>query len=402
MRLLEILPPVFLTLAAGSAAWAKSESAYRGSAAAQTAAKSGKKVVAEIAADLDGDYTDEICVVEESRDRKMRLLVMHQEGEGDEARFTTLYASKPRPATRLARFEAMQVLATRPVELVTVFEDATPDERAQHLTILGRTAKGVGELLVQSFYLPREEDPALVSLGDASARYALIDLDGTREGETDLEVVWYAEPQVLVLNGAEGPVRAVIGVYKDVYRFDEPSGAFEKAGARVLEDFAPARTAWTVEASDQLPKIWGTAQAFWGADDNLATSWSVTGGDAGVGAWIKVGFKKDETVSLVRVVPGCARSAEEWERNDKVRGFRIDLGSGARFEIDRTKLDALPQAVLAVGEFPLEGGFGAQTLLLLRDRASTGWARLTITSLDAKRGGKGVDREACISEISFH
>jgi hypothetical protein len=164
----------------------------------------------------------------------------------------------------------------------------------------------------------------------------------------------------------------------------------------------PARAISDVEASSQVAKIWGTAQAFWAADDDLATSWNVASKSA-VGQTLTVKLKSSAPIHMVRLVPGCGNSAEEWNRHDRIQSFRVLLGSGLRFEIDRKKLDQLPAGVKAVGEFPLEEGFGAQILVFLEDPQELPWAKLEITKVErAATAKKQAATEVCLSEISFH
>lgn len=106
---------------------------------------------------------------------------------------------------------------------------------------------------------------------------------------------------------------------------------------------------------------------------------------------------------MVRVVPGCGGSEVDWRRHQRISKFRVVLGSGQRFEVDRTALDELPAGVEAMGEFPLEEGFGAQVLIALKRPASTPWIRFEILGLEKPelRKGERVE-EACLSEVSFH
>lgn len=386
---------------------------YTGSPAEQEAKAKGTTLVRELDVDVDGDGVREIVVVERSADRTLRVRVLRPGGDEDEPVFQVLASSTPRKADRLLRLEARELSGERGTEVVAVLEESAPDELVQHVRILGRTPGGVGELFAQSFYTPRSgaPDARTVELGDATPRFALRELASGDGPRARAELAWVRGPQVLALPIGKEPASVVIGAYEQVYRFEAGKGVFVADPTASVVDFAPARVPYTVEASEQVPKIWGTAQAFWGADGDLATAWTVAGAKGGVGATLGLTLRTPEEVQLLRIVPGCAGSAEAWASHDRVRAFSVELSSGVRFELDRASWAKstdveLPRVVRAVGDFPLlgEGGaeVGRQLLVLLRERAPIRTARLSITQVEPGKPPRGAAREACVAELSLH
>lgn len=387
---------------------------YTGSEAEGEAKSKGTAVVRELEADLDGDGTREIVVVERSADKTMRLRALRVGGDEDEPVFEQLAASTPRKADRLLRLEARELTGERGAEVIAVLEESSPDDIVQHVRILGRTPGGVGELFAQSFYTPRPApaDPRTVTLGDATPRFAIRELAATDGPHARAEIAWVRGPQVLQLGIGKEPASVVIGAYEQVYRFQSGKGVFAADAAASVVDFAAPKPPYVVEASAQVPKIWGTAQAFWGADGDLATAWTAGGPKLGVGESMALSFRTPEEVQLLRIVPGCAGSAADWASHDRVRAFSVELSSGVRFELDRASWAKdpaaveLPRPVRAVGDYPIlgEGGVevGRQILVLLREKAAIRSARIAVTQVEAGKPAKGKAREVCIAEVSLH
>lgn len=378
---------------------------YRGTPAHEAAVSAGREVVAELTVDVDGDFADEVAVVERDAKGRMRLVVFEVAGTADERVFTQLLGTESRAAERLVRFEARQLVGHRAPEIIAVFEERTPDEAVQHVRIVGLTDGGVRQMFAHTFYLSRSlVAPSVMVFGDATPRFDIEDIDPVSE-DSAAEIVWIREPQILELNDGPQPQRVVIGAYKTVFRYAEDKALFLASEEVAVEDFAPAKVEWEVEASRQRPKIWGTAQAFWATDGDLDTSWSIAGGNAAVGATLTVRFRVEEPVALARLVPGCARNADTWESHDRIEAFQLELSTGKRFEVDLARLETLEAGVAGAGVFPVEDGdrAGQQVLLLLAERQMVRWARITVlrvarsTAPKKRRVG-----EACLSELSFH
>ncbi|MCA9555282.1 MAG: hypothetical protein KC933_34940, partial [Myxococcales bacterium] len=347
------------------------------------------------------DGTRETAVVERIGGGRLVARVLRFEGDPEEGRFTEVVAGTPKKAKRVARFEARPMVGGPSPELVVVLEDPSPDEVAVSVRVIGATDAGLQELFADTFLVPpkAEAEGPEITFGDASPHVVFADVRG---GDGQEEVVWYSGPQTLVLPGKDGPVRFVIGAYRSVFAFVPEKGRFERVAQGEVEDFAAAKAVSEVKASAQVPKIWGTSQPFWGADGDLETSWNVPAKEA-KGQTLTVRLKGSPEVRMVRVVPGCGGSEVDWRRHQRISKFRVVLGSGQRFEVDRTALDELPAGVEAMGEFPLEEGFGAQVLIALKRPASTPWIRFEILGLEKPelRKGERVE-EACLSEVSFH
>ncbi|MCK6548460.1 discoidin domain-containing protein [Myxococcota bacterium] len=386
----------------------KRRAVYEGSVTEAAARAKGHQVLRELAVDLDGDGTAEAAIAEKLPDGKLRATVLARDADYDDDEveaWKVLATTSARSARRVARLEAKQVAGRVAPELVAIFEDPSPDESVLHVRILSATSKGLREIFAQTFFAPREEarDPSVVAFGDAAPGLSIVDLDDDEGG--DLEIVWMREAQRLTLPGASGPVTFVIGAYRTVYRFDRASESYAVAAEKERLDFLPSKPPSEVVASSQLAKVWGTAQAFWATDDDLDTSWSVAAPKGAKGQSLTAKFANSTDVSMIRIVPGCGDDADAWNARYGVRALKISLSSGKRIELDRAKLkDAAPPAgVRALGEFPLDGGYGAQLLVFLAERESVKWIKVELAELDAPTVPKKqrVD-EACISEISFH
>jgi hypothetical protein len=407
-------------LAPSAASAAKGAPTYAGSAAEKARAAEGWKLVRELPVDLTGDKVAERVVVERAKDGKMIVRALVTRGEADELAFEELYASAPLRADRLAKLEARELTGDRVKEVVVSLEEGSPDDLLQRVLILGQRQDGIGELFSQSFSLPKDDaiEGGAVALGDASPRFAIRDLPSEDGAPTRAELAWVRGPQTLTLGLGGKRANVVIGAYETLYTFDGARRAFVAGEAQRVVDFIPARKPYEVEASSQVSKVWGTAQAFWATDGNLETAWSVSTKARGEGEWLEVRFKQPVEVSLVRMVPGCTRDEDTWRQGNRLVAFDVELSNGQRASIDRAKLDALPRSLEGAGEFPLAsgegGGFGAQLILLFKERAPVRWARVKLTRVEpaapaapagkraVPKAPKGVDTETCISELSFH
>jgi len=372
---------------------------YTGSEQERAARKEGRAVVRELSVQLDGRGRPETAIVER-RAGKLQVRVLRFEGEEDEGRFVELLAGTPKRAKTVSRFEVRAMVGDRHPELVAVFDDPSPDEIASSVRVVGHTEAGIQELFAETFLVPPEasSEGRTVRLGDARPHFVFANV----RGDAQEEVVWISGPQTLRLPGEDGEITYVIGAYRTVYEYKAGKAAFEKVAEREVVEFSTPKAITEVKASAQVPKIWGTAQPFWGADGDLETSWNVPG-DQAVGQTLTVRLKDSPEVRLIRVVPGCGASDAEWSRHHRVERFSLTLGSGQRFEIDRAVLSQRPRPVQAMAEFPLVEGFGAQILIALRSTVKLPWARLEILEIEkSERPRRERVDEVCLSEISFH
>ena len=379
--------------------------AMAGPYAKSPAAKKAKhRVVREIALDMNSDGKNEIAVVERVG-QKLRVALIEPTNQPDDEHggFRRIMATKPVRGRRVIRLEAMRLVGRSAPELVAVLEEPSPDDSALTVIVMGAEGGPHREIFRQTFFIPKDgvEPPNTVAFGDATPHYVVEDLESEEDGNK--EIIWTREGQKLRVLDRDGkPLTYVIGAYRTIYRYDDAKGSYVTDEERQVVDFLPPREAYDVSASAQVKEIWGTAQAFWATDADLKTAWGVDRKGA-VGQNLTVKFERRQDVNLIRVVPGCAQSAETWDRYDRVRTMKFELGSGVRFEIDRKHLDAVPEPVRAVAEFPLEGGYGKQILIFLARPQSLPWAKVEIMKLQRSRAARKTQAKvACISEISFH
>lgn len=372
---------------------------YAGSAQELETRKKGREVVRELEVQLDGRGRPETAIVER-RGGRLQVRVLRFEGEEDEGRFVEVLAGTPKRAKKVSRFELRSMVGDRRPELVAVFDDPSPDEIAASVRVIGHTPAGIKELFAETFLVPAKvhSEGRTVKLGDARPRFVFADV----RGDGQEEVVWISGAQTIRLPGNGGDVTYVVGAYRTVYAFEAGKSAFEKVAEGDVMEFASPKAISKAKASAQVPKIWGTAQPFWGADGDLETSWNVPGKQA-VGQSLTVRLKDSPEVRMIRVVPGCGASDAEWSRHHRIDRFRITLGSGQRFEVDRAALDERARPIQAMAEFPLQEGFGAQILIGLRSPVRLPWARIEILDIEpSERPRRERVDEACLSEISFH
>ncbi len=372
---------------------------YTGTAQERASRKTGRRVVRELEVQLDGRGRLENAVVERQGDALV-VRILRFEGEPDEGRFVEVLKGTPKRAKKVSLFEMRAMVGSRYPELVAVFDDPSPDETARGVRVMGHTDSGFRELFAETFLVPAPTRKAAhtVVLGDARPHFVFADV----RGDAQTEIIWVTGPQTLVLPGAEADITYVIGAYRTVYMYNPKSSRFEKVAQREVVDFAAAKAVSAAKASSQVPKIWGTAQPFWGADGDLETSWNVRGPDA-EGQTLTVRLKDSPKLQMIRVVPGCGASDQEWARHHRVERFRLTLGSGTRFIVDRASLSELPSGVQAMAEFPLQEGFGAQILIALKQPTRVPWVRFEILEAEESERPRSerVD-EVCLSEISFH
>ena len=377
---------------------------YRGSASEKAERSKGRRCLRELALDIDGDHRDEIAIIQKRGERLHAVVFDVALDEDEQPVFTSIMDVRAPAADAVVRFERKQMAGDRFPELLVIFEERSPDEVVQHVRVLGRTLEGLQVLMAQSFLLPRSTPASdVIALGDAQPRLEIVDDDD--DGTT--EVVWVGEPQILSLPDGPRPAELVIGVHRRVFRYRADEARYQQEGDAQLQEFLPPKLEWAVEANVQVPKIWGTAQAFWATDGDLDTSWNVTAPKkappAGQRPELTVSFRGNELVQLVRVVPGCARNVDAWDIHAQVRAFTLDMSNGARLSVDLDDLANAPPTLRAAGVFPLQGGFGSQVLLLLERSDAVRWARLTIDRVKRSDGPARLRvNEACISELSFH
>ena len=373
---------------------------YEGSAAEQAAQKAGWRTLRTLRADITGDGRREDVVVQ-SGAPGLRLAILTYVGgdvDDDPGAYQTVYQQTIPAARKVLRLQTQPVAGDPHDDLVAVFESPSPDERAVTVTLVGRADAKVISFFRRTYVNATVEPPDRVSLGHAAPHFVLKDIDG----DGTQEVLWTFGPQLLQVKGPSGPVDFVIGARQGVFRFDASRRRYLETGEETVVDFLPPRVPTEVEATQQVPKIWGTAQAFWGADGDLETAWTVSNRTA-AGQALTLRFSDRPKVSMIRVVPGCGGTADDWARFYAVDRFRLHLASGLRLELQADGKGPWPIGVRGMGVFPLAAGFGRQLLVFLDEPASIAWGRLEVVA--ARRPSVPKKRriaEVCVSEISFH
>lgn len=368
---------------------------YEGSKADQAARTQGRHVVRELAFDVDGDGRAETAIVERKGERLTPVL-FRREGAAKAPTFVEILRGSSAPATRVERFEARPMCGS--LAIVAVLESSSPDERELSMRILGMDRGAPKELFVRTFFVPKTAGAVDGVRAPATApHYGFVQTDGDCE-----RVVFVHGPQILNVPGRDRLESIVIGAYRSVFAYDSGEGRFVVLREREVVDHAPSRPPRDVTATAQVPRIWGTAQAFWATDGRLDTAWSVRSRRAR-GQRLSVRFAEPVAISMVRVVPGCGTDRATWERHDRIRAFSLSLGEGRRFDIDRKALKRIPRGVRAIGEFPLASGYGRQVIVVLEGGAPVLSADFEIRAVVRTSGFEGVrTAEVCLSEVSFH
>ncbi len=356
------------------------EDPYRGSRLEKAALKHGyvtKSVV---------PWAGRWAVIEQGK-RGFSASVIVEDGR----RLSRLGRLGPWPADRLERVETVELVAGTPSLLLVLSQDA-PDEVTHHVQVFASEANGLARLFDRTFILPkRRTDDSVVHLGRGEPHYRLRPIEG------GAELVWVRRPRMLGVPRGDTLVRFAIGAEASIFRMQE--GRLTEVESNAYEDFIPAHPVSGARATQQLPKIWGTAQAFWATDGDLQTSWAVPAAKQWEDATLTIQLAEAADVRMVRVVPGCAIDATTWASEDEVGVFRLDLGGTLTVDIDRSAPKRVPAGVEAWGEYPLSEGYGRQVVVFLNPPRRVAWARMTVLA-PLRRVPKAT--EACISEISFH
>ena len=387
------------TVVSGPAFGADAPPVYAGSATEAKEAETGRRTIQVLRTDITGDGRPEHVVVQRITTGLRIAVFAYTDGdvEDDPRAFRTVFVEAVPGARRVQRLATEGVAGDPAPDVVAHLEAPSPDERAVYVRVIGQHKGAMATLAAVTYLTGGPKDDA-VALGDASPHVVLedVDADGTRE------LLWTTGPETLEVNGRDGPVRFIVGARQSTLRFDPALGRFGEPGPERFVDFLPPRRPTEVEATAQVPKIWGTAQAFWGADGDLETAWTVRYADHADQA-LTVRFGAGAVVNMVRVVPGCGGGADEWKQYRTVRRFAVHLSNGVRFTLQDDGKGPWPANVRGIGIFPLEGNFGRQLLIFLNGPASVDWARFTMLAAGRRpRRRARHNDEVCLSEISFH
>jgi len=364
---------------------------FTGSPAFVELRRGGHEVVAERAWDLDGDGRTEAVVALEGADG-LSLAVFKDAGEGD---FREVFRSGASQASEVGRLEELGLGADRAIAF-DVFED-NPDE-AEHFVRLIAVAPPVAaqappRLALRTVFGGRytrrhpEEEAGrapvrLVDLGGLPTGLALGSAGVGRWPElrlrTDvLRVALAADP-------GGPPVWVVVGLREEVYRAE--GGEYALQEERLL-DFLP-------RAHPALAA--GPAGAELALDDRVATGLALAPGQPAPSLALDLGAERE--VRALRVLPGCAGSAEDWARRGRVGRLEVRFDGGGPLRLELGAGAPRDPRVLAQGPLGVPGApFASQIMVVLA--APVRARRLVLTP---EIGVAGEGGGACLGEIGLH
>jgi hypothetical protein len=326
-----------------------------------------------------------VLALERRAENPSRFRVRRAERDG--RKWSVSASTEPVAGSRIGVFRKVR-FGGRP-GLVWSIESDAPDEVVHR--VLAFVDPGRGPLraeLDRRFIVPESaEEASARSFGNGRRRWFLqTDADG------EAEIVHVTKPRRLNVPGREGQTHAyVVGVETTVHRWRHGRFRSDPKG----RDFLPPHPVEEVEANQQLPQIWGTAQPFWAADGRLDTAWAVDPKLEGKPE-LTVRFDGVRKVAVIRLVPGCAQTPEAWSNHRRIEVIDLDLGGTASFTLD---LDGPPPpGVEALGRFPLSSRFGEQVFVVLERPRQVRWAKLRPLETE----GEGDGDRLCLSELSFH
>ncbi|HOX47158.1 MAG TPA: hypothetical protein PK668_26425 [Myxococcota bacterium] len=363
---------------------------FTGSAAFQELRKAGRQILAEQAWDLDGDCKPEAVVVEEGEDG-LALAVYRDAGVGD---FRLLFRAGPSRASELARLERVK-LGDTPALLFDVFED-NPDE-AEHFVRLvtvepvqapeGAPRIGLRTVFGGGYQVRHPEEEAgrasvrQVDLGGLPIGLELGPADGAR-----WPALWLRtdERRVALPAGSGGPeVWLITGLREEEYGAE--GGAYALVAERAL-DFLP-RAAGVVASGPE-----GAARVL---DGDLGTGLALAPGQA---AALILELQGEQPVRALRVLPGCASSAGDWDRRGRVGRLTVRFDGGAPLTVELEGPPALDPRVLAQGSLGVPGApYAHQVLVLLATPV-----RARRLELRPGIGLAGEGGGACLGELGVH
>jgi len=388
-----------LAITCAAAGLAQEPPSFHGSEAYVNFRMAGNDLLSERVTDLDGDGLLDSVVVEKSVEG-IGLSAWQAEAEGD---FKLLFRSDKVPASSVAAFKRLPLGSYRFVFMLDVYED-NPDE-ADHFVGLFLIQPGnLKQVFSSQYRVTHSEEDA----GREPAR--IVDLGGYRVG---LEarpaaaggsggfpelVVRYSPKRLALAGRLNRKTHFIIGIRERVYRAEKEN--YTQVADRYL-DYLLRAAPDGVTASSTLPSSQEEWLASRAADSKLATGWIEGSTDSGIGESVTLSLGRPRNVRMVRVVPGCAASAESWEKHNRIKKFSLVFEGGTVVMVDRRGITAeMDSQIEAHEDFILPGvGFGTQTLVFLSKPVKSSWVKVTIEEVER---GSGEADETCISEISVH
>jgi len=367
---------------------------FHGSEAFRDFRLAGYEMLDEKRVDLDADGLKDSLVVESSSGG-IGLSAWHADDKGD---YALLSREPPIEADSVTRFEKIELDGRTAAVLLDVCEES-PDEADHGLRLFLLGTKGPRKLIETRYLVTHPEEEA----GRAARR--VIDLGGVapgpqirQPGSNWPEIVVRHDPKLVSVPGrSDQKTWFIIGIRERV--FEAQGGKYLQREDRYLDFLTPLAPV-NLTATSRLP----SSEALWDvksvADGMLSTGWVEGRPGSGVSESVTLSFKQAEPVRLVRLVPGCAGSREDWEARNRVKRFSIMFENGVVVPIERGGSSKLDPRIEAYGDFSLPGlDFGKQAMVFFTEPIRSGWVKITIE--DVERGSSTED-ETCISEISAH
>jgi hypothetical protein len=391
-------PIWLLAIAWSCVAWAGVAQAqmapsFHGTEAFRDFRLAGYEMMDERMTDLDGDGLSDAIVLEQSAEG-IGLSAWKATEEGG---FKFLSRGKPAPGNSLANLERVALGADKAF-LLDVFEDS-PDE-ADHfvkLFLLGKT--GVREVFSSSFRKTHSETDAgrpatqIVDLGGVP-----VGLEMTEQAGKWPKLVVRHDPKRIALTGRGAKnIWFVIGIRERI--FEPQDGAYKEVQDR-YRDYLSRQKPASVSATSSLPSVTGDWDASNVTDGDLDTGWVEGRPGPGFGQSVTLSYAEPLAVRMLRLVPGCAESEEEWQKYNRVRRYAVEFENGVIINVNREIATELDPRVEAWENFALPGrGFGNQTLIFLYKPIKSRFVKVTIQGIES---GSESEEETCISEISAH
>jgi hypothetical protein len=367
---------------------------FHGSEAFRDFRLAGYEMLDEKRVDLDSDGLKDSLVVERSAGG-IGLSAWQADDKGD---YLLLSREPPIEADSLKKFEIIELDPTSRAVLLDICEES-PDEADHGLRLFVLGPKGTRKLIETRYVVTHPEEEA----GRPSRR--VVDLGGISpglkinpRGSGWPEILVRHDPKLVFLAGrSDRKTWFIIGIRERV---------FAAKGADYIEredryiDFLTRVAPVNLTATSRLPSSTSAWDVKSVTDGKLSTGWVEGQPGSGEAQSVTLSFSKEEPVRLVRLVPGCASSKEDWEARNRVSRFSIMFENGVMVPIERGNSSKLDPRIEAFGDFSLPGlDFGMQTMVFFREPVRSGWVKITIEGVER---GTSAENETCISEISAH
>ena len=215
---------------------------------AEALKQKGLQMVKFIDVDMDGDGRKELMVVGRDKDG-LRLVLVGENPEGA----VVVQVLPPAQGKEIASFvgQAMLPPATSQQVVLEVY-DETPDEKVKRVRVYAANQGVLREVFTSVINRGKkagdrpewERDASIIQYGDARPGWYFEDVE--EDGLT--EVVVRKRPQIVTIDGKDGPVKLLTGVREQLWRWDDANFAYQERGER-LSEFLPAQDIADVTAS---------------------------------------------------------------------------------------------------------------------------------------------------------